>query len=218
MTVEQLHDEMGELEPSGEGHATDALTGLESIAEPELQLATEGDEAAPVTDAEERAVLLAAVPEVVLAEPPVSELEAVEPGEEAPVAEPAAEPAPVPQAIAFDIPVSSNVSIWPFFAYGVVWVAFAGLVIWQLLEVPAGVAVYDAPVYPLTLVGGLALIATGPALIIASWFASRGRVDATSGQLFISALVRGSLATVFGTALWWAALIAVDQIRLGRLL
>lgn len=204
MTVEQLQDGMDELDP----------------VEAETALVT-----APVVDVERRIEMLAGVPEVepdgplvetATEAPAVAELATVKALvaiEEPPSGE--ALPASTDSLVAFESPVAAGVSVWPFVAYDAVWLVFAGLVTWQLLEVPSGVAVYDAQIYPLVLVAGLVLTATGPAVVFASWFAARERSDEGPGQLLVSALLRGAVATSIGVALWWSVLIAVDRVRLG---
>lgn len=139
--------------------------------------------------------------------------EPTEPASEAPSEDDASENA-LP-AIAFPNERSAA-AIWPFVAYDAVWLAFAGVVVWQLYLIPAGQAIYESAVYPFTIVGGLVLTAAGPVLILVTWLIERTRATASAG-LFQSILVRGSVATLLGVALWWAALIALDQLRLGRL-
>ncbi len=147
------------------------------------------------------------------------------------------EPAPAeePAAATFDIPAPerpvvaeaeatqperpelTSVSIWPFFAYDVLWLVFCAVAVWQLLQVPSGTAVFDSEIYPLVLLGGITLTAAGPLLVLASWFAAIGRPGAHKGALFTSALLKGSVATFIGVLMWWGALLVVDQVRLGRL-
>jgi hypothetical protein len=58
----------------------------------------------------------------------------------------------------------------------------------------------------------------GPLLILATWIASWGRSGYSKGAIFVSALLRGAVATTIGVAMWWIALMVLDQLRLGRLL
>lgn len=113
---------------------------------------------------------------------------------------------------------ATGVSIWPFVAYDVLWAIFAGILIWQLGSLPEGVAVYESSFYPVAVLGGVVLTITGPLLAITVWLTSIGRPGTTKGGLFVSAMVRGSVATLIGVVLWWGALIVLDQIRLGSVL
>lgn len=127
-------------------------------------------------------------------------------------AAPAAQPPATIVAVAGD---SNSVSIWPFVAYVGIWALYAGALIWQLLQVPAGVALFDAPVYRLALAGGIALESAGLAMIVAVWYASWDRPGSTRYGLLVSALIKGAIAMFVGTCLWWVALIVLDRIRLG---
>lgn len=152
------------------------------------------------------------------AEEPVAEVAAEEPVADA-AAEPAAEEPAVADETVADVGESAldAVSIWPFVAYDLLWLAFAGVLVWQMLELPAGVAVFDSGLYGLAIIGGITLTVAGPLLILAVWLSSIGKTDASSGAVFISALIRGAVATLLGVTLWWVALIVIDQLRLGRL-
>ena len=99
--------------------------------------------------------------------------------------------------------------------YDLLWAAFAGLLVWQLQTLPPGTAVYEAELYPTALLVGVILLVAGPLLILVSWIAAWGKPGSTKGRLFLSALVRGSVATLLGVSMWWIALIALDQLRLG---
>lgn len=173
-----------------------------------------------------RAALLAAVPGVMsptttdeelpesVVEREVQDESAATPEVDTPATEATTASADDPVPIAF--PDDQRPAIWPFVAYDAFWLAFAGVVVWQLYAIPAGQAVYDSAAYPFTVLGGLVLTAAGPVLILVSWLIERQRSTA-SGGLFQLTLIRGSVATLLGVALWWAALIALDQLRLGRL-
>jgi len=113
---------------------------------------------------------------------------------------------------------ANKVSIWPFVIYDVLWLIFAGLLVWQFEALPQGAAIYEAELYPVALLVGLILLIAGPLLIFVSWIASWGRPGSSKGRLLISALIRGSVATLIGVAIWWIALLVLDQIRLGMLL
>ena len=115
-------------------------------------------------------------------------------------------------------PVSNTAPWWPFVAYDVLWLIFAGALVWYFEQLPPGTAVFESPVYGLTIFVGVVLAALGPALILATWIGTWGRDGASKSALFFSALVRGSVATVLGVVLWWVALLVLDQLRLGRVL
>lgn len=207
MAVEQLNDDTGGLDP---GTAAGAF-----VPEPTSE---QGDETAA-----KREALLASVPEIEVPEPAPAE-QTPSPAEGTPEADvpiaavsAASGDAAESGTVAFPQAREALVSIWPFVVYDLVWLAFAGVVVWQLLQVPPGAAVYDSPIYPFTIIGGLVLTAMGPVLIVGAWLFERGRSEAASGQLLLSSLMRGSVATLLGVALWWTALITLDQLRLGRL-
>lgn len=156
--------------------------------------------------------------------------EEVTAGEQAPDAEqaagerPAAEPTvpTMPATVSLDTPsapaTTDPVSVWPFFAYVAAWSVFALLTVWKLLEVPRGQAVFESTIYPLSVFGGLALATLGPFVIIAAWLGAPCPVGVKRTTLFPSALTKGSIAMLVGVSLWWAALIVVDGLRLGRIL
>ena len=110
-----------------------------------------------------------------------------------------------------------RVASWPFVAYFLVWVVLAGFAGWFLTQEPPGAAVYGSELYSGMVLGGLVLTLAGPALILATWSAamlhSRG---ASRAGLFTNALLKGALATFGGVAIWWAMLMIVDTLRLGR--
>lgn len=110
---------------------------------------------------------------------------------------------------------TTQVSWWPFAVYVGVWLVAAGVSVWLLSEVPAESAIYDAAVYPFTVLGGIILTVAGPLLTLAVWFTSWTSPDARKGPLFVSALLKGAVSTLAGVAIWWVALILLDQIRLG---
>jgi hypothetical protein len=132
------------------------------------------------------------------------------------VADPAAPSKAEAFAAGFEAEARPQVPVWPFVAYLGLWLAFAGVVAWQLLELPVGVAAYEASVYPLIVYGGLALTLVGPLVILGTWLFARTRSDERKG-LFSAVLLRGSIVTLIGVIVWWGALIAVDYVRLGRL-
>jgi hypothetical protein len=119
---------------------------------------------------------------------------------------------------ALTVPVATTVSWIPFLVYDALWLIFAGLLIWQLAAVPATNAMYESELYSLAVLGGVVLAAVGPILILAVWIGSWGKEGARKGSLLVSALIRGSIATLAGVVIWWGALLLLDQLRLGRLL
>jgi hypothetical protein len=112
----------------------------------------------------------------------------------------------------------AGIPIWPFLAYFGCWVVFAGLLVWQFIQAPAGTPVYELQVYGISILVGLVLTAMGPLLAIAVWLAVwQSRPGARAG-LFSRSLIIGAVTTLAGVALWLLALGAVDMLRLGRLL
>ncbi len=135
---------------------------------------------------------------------------------EAPGSEAANDAEPVPSGSSA-VPAPRDSVPWtPFIVYVAVWVVFAGVVIWRFSDVPQGQAVYDSPFYPLSVLAGVALTVAGPLLSLATWAAAWGAPGASRWGQFVSALVKGSVATACGVLLWWIALVIVDQVRLGR--
>jgi len=120
---------------------------------------------------------------------------------------------PAPQSVA-----GASVSIWPFVVYDALWLVFAGTLIWRFQQLPASEAVFESPLYIIAVACGVALTVAGPALILATWLASWGAAGVSKGALFVSALIKGAVATTAGVAMWWIALLVLDQLRLGRLL
>jgi hypothetical protein len=111
----------------------------------------------------------------------------------------------------------TKVSWWPFVGYVVVWLGAAAYAVWQLEQLPTGMAAYETNFYSMTMLGGLALLAVGPVLILVVWLASWiGRTGARIGLMFISALMKGALATMLGAMIWMGALLLIDYLRLGR--
>lgn len=162
-------------------------------------------------------------PETAPIEDPQSE-EVAEPLSE-PQVQPASvsgsQPAPEPD-LALDVgtaaPPDDPVSTAPFVVYAVAWLLFAGAVVWQLASVPAGQAVYEADVYPLTAFIGVTLACAGPLVIIAAWLSARRSPQGPVRGAFSSALSKGAWAMLFGVSMWWAALMIVDYVRMGRVL
>jgi len=113
----------------------------------------------------------------------------------------------------------TTVSIWPFVGYVVVWLAVAGYAIWRFMQIPAGTALFETELYRTSMLGGLVLLAAGPALFLIVWIVSWiGVKNARGGAMFFSALIKGAVATLLGALIWWGALLLMDYLRLGRLL
>ncbi len=186
----------------GEGvtEQTDAVEEAEEVA-PATEGSTEDATAELVEDSTEDAT------EDPAEEPTEETAEdaTAEPAEDAP-AQPAPQPHPDP------------VSPWPFAAYVTLWLAFAGWVVWQFSQVPGGEAVFEASAYPISMLGGLILAIAGPVLTVAVWIASWGAPGRTKVEVLSSAAIKGAIATLAGVALWWLALVIVDQVRMGRVL
>lgn len=114
-----------------------------------------------------------------------------------------------------DLP--ARVPMWPFLLYSGLWLVLAGLAVWQLLAVSAGQAVYESPAYGLATLGGLVMTALGPLLALSVWFIVWWGAEARQrAGLLSAALIRGAVTTLGGVVVWWAALILVDTLRLGR--
>jgi len=108
---------------------------------------------------------------------------------------------------------------WPFLVYMGAWVVLAAAAVWQLLQLPADQVVYESPAYVMTILGGLIMTAMGPLLILAVWLGTRAsRSPQERHGLLTSALMKGALVTLSGAVIWWAALVIIDYLRLGRLL
>lgn len=111
----------------------------------------------------------------------------------------------------------TTVSWWPFIAYIVVWLGAAAYAVWQLQQLPPGVTAYETNFYTMSMLGGLVLLAAGPVLLLIVWLASWiGHKGARVGLMFISALMKGALATLIGAVIWIGAIVLVDYLRLGR--
>jgi hypothetical protein len=111
----------------------------------------------------------------------------------------------------------TTVSWWPFVAYAGVWLLAAGGSAFALQQLPSGQIAYESELYTYVTFGGVALLAAGPILLLATWLVSWLRTDgAKVGSMLISALIKGSSATLFGAALWLGLLLLVDYLRLGR--
>ena len=152
---------------------------------------------------------------------PAEDVETAADAEEPAVAEVAAAAAAAADSLAaaLEVDVPRNaVPTWPFLVYELLWVALAGAMIYEFRLLPQGTAIYDAPLYPWSVIAGVGLAALGVLLIFIVWAASLGREGASKGGLFFSALLKGSVATLAGVSIWWIALVVLDQLRLGTVL
>jgi hypothetical protein len=111
-----------------------------------------------------------------------------------------------------------SVSLWPFAIYDVIWLAFGIALVYKLQTVPATQALYEAALYPMTVMVGVGLTVLGLVVMLGTWMATWNRPGSTKGGLFFSALMKGSVSIVIGVAIWWIALIVLDQLRLGSAL
>jgi hypothetical protein len=121
-------------------------------------------------------------------------------------------------ALAAEVRPKPVVSWIPFLIYDLVWLVFAGLLVWQFIDLEVGKAIYHSPLYPAGLLGGLVLLMAGPVLVLGVWMASWRRENVRKGTTFVAALFRGSVAILVGMVIWWGALLLLDQLRLGALL
>lgn len=103
----------------------------------------------------------------------------------------------------------------PAWIYAGVWVVFAGAMVYLLW--PAATKPFvGLPYYAYMVIGGLALTVTGPIMALVTWLVTRMSTTA-SERLGLARAVwtRCMLATVFGVAVWWLALYALDLHRSG---
>jgi hypothetical protein len=111
-----------------------------------------------------------------------------------------------------------GVPIWPFVVYFAAWVVFAGLLVWQFMQTPAGMPLYELTIYGPSILVGLVLTVMGPLVAIAVWLVVWLTRPGDRSGLFSRCLILGAVATLGGVAVWLVALGAVDMLRLGRLL
>lgn len=198
-------------EPADDLDAAIAEAGVNLDEEPAAAEPAETSEPEDVAEGEAEEPETAEEPE----EEPAGEPESV--GDESAEAEQAVAETATEQP-AEPAPVRTKVSIWPFLIYDLLWLAFAGVIVWRFLELPADQAVFESTLYPIAVYVGVGLTAAGPLLILMTWLFSWGRDGAPKGALFMSSLVKGAVATTAGVAMWWVALMVLDQMRLGRFL
>lgn len=110
----------------------------------------------------------------------------------------------------------TGVPVWPFLLYMAAWLAFGGSLVWYLRSLPRTLAGFESLLYEPALYAGIALVALGPVVSLTTWLVIRVRGTARSGAFAVS-LMYGALATLGGVVVWWAALMAADYLRLGRI-
>jgi hypothetical protein len=105
----------------------------------------------------------------------------------------------------------------PFWLYAVAWLVFAvgmAVALWPHATAPFT----DRPLYAWFVLGGAALALLGPVTALVAWLALRAGSDPDERAGLGRALfLRASVATLTGSALWWAALIVLDLRRAGML-
>ena len=123
---------------------------------------------------------------------------------------------PTQEAASIQFPRRS-IPVWPFLSYVGLWLVFAAAAVWQLLAISADQAVYDSQAYGLATLGGVVMTAAGPLLALVVWIVLwRAAETSQRAGLFSAAIIRGAISTFGGVVVWWAALILVDTLRLGR--
>lgn len=136
-----------------------------------------------------------------------------------PATAPTSEEAPqesTQEAVSLEFPRRA-IPVWPFLSYVGLWLVLAAVAVWQLLAISIDQAVYDSQAYGLATLGGVVMTALGPLLALLVWIIVwRGAETNQRSGLFSAAIIRGAIATFGGVVVWWAALILVDTLRLGR--
>jgi len=206
---------------AAEDDSADAAT-VPAVEDSEVTAPDEGEDAAtdePVLGDDESGDELTPEPGVDPAVSAIAQDLAAEPVHAAPEGDAAvAATAAGIEAAQIAAPATGSAPWWPFIGYAALWLVLAGAAGYALVtRVPDGTPVFDSEVYTLTVLGGIALTIAGPILILAVWLAEWfRRGDEMRRGLFLSALLKGSVVTLFGVVVWWATLIIVDTIRLGR--
>ncbi len=115
-------------------------------------------------------------------------------------------------------PPVATLAWWPFLAYLTTWAALVGASVYLLAGPEAAYIPLENPAYPMLLLAVVTLTACGPLLAILVWaVAWTKNAPGCRGGLLANALVRGASTTLFGVLAWWAAIVVIDQIRLGAL-
>jgi hypothetical protein len=179
------------------------------------------DEGAQSTEA-----VLASPTEAVVSEAAVctSESLAEAPAEavsaEAQTVEPPRAGAPPGEAIPAPVGVAPRAPAWPFVSYALVWLVAASVGGWLLVSTtPSRGPIVGTETYRIVVLAGAGLTALGPVLALIVWIAVLVRTRGVRHRgVLTSSLLKGALATLCGVALWWAMLLIVDTLRLGRAL
>lgn len=186
-----------------EGAAAVVVESETQPTEPEADASLEPSDG---TEADEIAAAVSAAEEKVVAPDSLDDIAPATTHPETPTTDPAPEPE-----------LDSVIPWWPFFTYLGAWIVLTAVAVWQLLQLPGTQVAYESQAYGLTVLGGLIMIAVGPLLILAVWFAVWANRSARDrAGLLTSSLLKGALVTLSGAVLWWVALIIVDYLRLGR--
>jgi hypothetical protein len=114
--------------------------------------------------------------------------------------------------------VRSGAPWWPFLVYLGLWFVLAGVAVWQFQELPHDTVIYETQQYTVFVFGGLVLAATGVLLILAVWLGARMSPTRQRVGLFSSAFLKGAAFLLIGIVVWWGTLMALDYLRLGRLI
>lgn len=151
--------------------------------------------------------------------------------ESTPEVEPEVEPEPAPestaevepepvveQAVIAESPEETQPRVpwWPFVLYGLLWIALIAYAGTQVSTAQGAAPAVEQAVYPYVVLAGMVIMLMGPLASIIVWIviwvrAGKGR----RGGLLTTALVRGSMFTLFGVVAWWCALYVLDALRLG---
>ena len=195
-----------ELPIVAEGDAADVSPAAE--AEPD---ALPGTDVSPAVEPEDPPEELAS-PGLMVADP----LLAADPPAPAEAGATALAVEPVGEA---GIQVSARAPGWPFLIYFGAWLVMVGLSAWFILQMPLSETVFRTDLYQSMVRVGLVLTAIGPVLGVVVWLATligtRGRSHA---GLLSDSLIKAAYATLGGVAIWWATLLILDYVRLGKAL
>lgn len=103
----------------------------------------------------------------------------------------------------------------PAWVYAGIWVVFTGVMAY-LLWPTATKSFIASQDYAYMVAGGLALTVAGPILALVTWLVTRmGTTASERIGLARAVWMRCMLATLFGVAVWWLALYALDLHRSG---
>lgn len=109
----------------------------------------------------------------------------------------------------------SPVPWWPYLTYLGLWLVL-GIAMVVLSNRLGDPYLPESGAYPPLLLGGLLLAVCGPFIGVAGWgIARKSLAEEHRSGLLSAALLRAAAFTLGGVALWWAALVLVDALRLG---